>query len=239
MFEKNLIANEFAKFFATIGCTYAKQITQNSTQNLDYFMNTMKKNNSSMFLQATNKYELERIITNMKCKSSSSYDGISNKLLKEIYKPLLEPLVLVFNKSLSEGVFPDAMKEACVIPLFKCKDKLDKNNYRPISLLITISKVLEKIVYKRTYDFFTKHNLFFASQYGFRSKHRCENTIQELVGNVVKGYSKQEHTAAVFLDLSKAFDTLNHDILLRKLESYGVRGIVLDWFHSYLTNRSM
>ena len=239
VYEKQMIAQEFAKFFASIGVNYAKKITEDPVQTLDHFMSKMPTNLNSVYFYATNKVEIDKIIMNLKNKSSSGWDGISNKLLKEIKDCILEPLANIFNKSLTEGCFPTAMKEACVIPLFKNKCKTDKNNFRPISLLITISKVLEKIIYKRTYTFFEKHHLLYKSQYGFRANHSCENAIQELVGNIIKGFANDQHTAAIFLDLSKAFDTLDHDILLKKLEKYGIRGVALDWFKSYLNNRKI
>ena len=131
------------------------------------------------------------------------------------------------------------MKYAEVVPLYKGKEKDLSANYRPISLLVTISKILEKIVYKRTYNFLDTSGQLYSSQYGFRSKHSCENAISELIGQIVKGHERQEHTAAIFLDLSKAFDTLDHELLLKKLEIYGIRGTALDWFSSYLMDHSM
>ena len=106
------------------------------------------------------------------------------------------------------------MKLADVFPLFKSKSTLDPTNYRPISLLLTVSKLLEKIVYTRTYQFLTKMNQNYDSQYGFRSNHSCENALSELVGNILKQRESGEHTVCVFLDLSKAFDTLKHDVFM-------------------------
>ena len=129
------------------------------------------------------------------------------------------------------------MKLACVFPLHKAGHTDLDTNYRPISLLPVILKVLEHIIYKRTYNFLVNNSLLYTSQYGFRKYHSCEHAIQELVGSILKGNERNKHTAAIFLDLSKAFDTLNHEVLLCKLERYGIRGIALKWFHSYMSNR--
>ena len=152
---------------------------------------------------------------------------------------MLEPLTILFNKSLSEGVFPEVMKKADVIPLYKAKDNEETNNYRPISLLLTISKLLEKIMYKRTYRFLEDSKQIYKSQYGFRTAHSCENAISERVSEIIKGKQDRMYTLAVFLDLSKAFDSLEHDVLLSKLYKYGIRGVAYEWYKSYLTNRQM
>ena len=175
----------------------------------------------------------------MKQKKSSSYDKINNILLRELSDTLLFPLEIIFNQSLSQGIFPDIMKLAEVVPLYKMGNPHQTKNYHPISLLITLSKVLEKIIYSHVYTFLNESGQIYKSQYGFRSKHSCEHVIAELVGKIVKGKEKSEHTIAIFLDLSKAFDTLEHETLFKKLEIYGIRGVALNWFHSYLSNRSM
>ena len=137
------------------------------------------------------------------------------------------------------GTFPEMMKMAEVIPLYKGKCKFKPGNYRTISLLLTMSKILEKVLYKRTYAFLDNHNQIYLSQYGFRLKHSCENAIGDMVSQILKNQQQNKYTAALFLDLSKTFDTLNHKLLLNKLEIYGVQGIALDWFRSYLSGRKM
>ena len=125
---------------------------------------------------------------------------------------------MIFNQSIQTGVFPDAMKIAEIIYLYKGKEQDLVKNYRSISLLMTVSKVLEKIIHTRIYKFINKHNLLYESQFGFRSAHNCEQAVMELVGKLLQSKEVGEYTASIFLDLSKAFDSLNHEVLLMKLE---------------------
>ena len=156
------------------------------------------------------------MISSLKNKTSSGHDGISNKILKGIRDSIVEPFNIIFNKSLEEGVFPTEMKKADTVALYKSKDKDDKNNYRPISLLLTVSKLLEKIMYNRTDNFLTKYNQIYKSQYGFRTGYSCQDAIAELIGEIARNLDEGLHTIGVFLDLSKAFDTLQHEVLFDK-----------------------
>ena len=164
---------------------------------------------------------------------------INNITLKEIGEYICIPLAELFNESLMTGIFPETMKIAEVVPLYKGKSKHEVENYRPISLLLTISKLLEKIVYKRVYNFLISSNQLYESQYGFRKNHACEHAIGEFISEVVKNRQMGKITAGIFLDLSKAFDMLEHSVIFKKLERYGIRGNALDWFKSYLCNRKM
>ena len=131
------------------------------------------------------------------------------------------------------------MKSADVIPLFKGGNRMTLTNYRPISLLPTISKLLEKVMYSRTYDFLTKHNILFKNPYSVRKRHSCEHEHEQLIGEVCKGLESKKHTIALFIDLFKAFDTISHDILFSKMELYCIRGISLNLYKSYLSNHTM
>ena len=151
----------------------------------------------------------------------------------------MDPLTEIKNRSVQEGIFPDDMKWADTIPLYKTKERYYITNYWPISLLLTLSKILEKLVYKRTVRFLDCNNIIYYSQYGFREKHSCTDAVMELSTEILKSRENNLNTISMFLDLSKAFDTLDPKILLSKLEIYVMRGTVLNWFESYLTNRQL
>ena len=157
-------------------------------------------------------------------------------MLKRLDNALSYSLCIIFNQSISTSEFPDLMKLAEVVPLYKGKESNLAINYRMIFLLITISKVMEKIIYKQVCKFLEKNMILYESQYGFRNKRSCKQAITEFIGIILHAHKKGLHSASIFLNLSKAFDTLNHDILLNKLECYGIRGITNAWYRSYLDN---
>ena len=155
-----------------------------------------------MFATPTDPIEVNNLIVNLANKHSSGYDDISNHMLKWLHPVITEPLSIIFNLSIKQGIFPDYMKVVEVVPLHKGGDESLCNNYRPISLLITISKLLEKIIYKRTYSFLEKNNILFQSQYGFRTRHSCTDAISELVGEITNKEAIWLY-AELFLGISK------------------------------------
>ena len=148
-YDPDSITNEFCEFFSTVGKRFSADIRA-PENNTDYYLDKMTKSNTSLFLTPTNKEEIQYLINSLPNKTSSGHDSISNKLLKRLSPSLIEPLTIIFNKSLESGIFPEEMKKADVVPLYKSKAEHECTNYRPISLLLTISKLLEKLMYKRT-----------------------------------------------------------------------------------------
>ena len=134
---------------------------------------------------------------------------------------------------------PGNLKTAKIVPIFKSGDKTALNNYRPISILPAISKVLEKLVCNTLVGFLEENDILYKHQYGFRSKHSITHPVLQLIKDIADANDKntKDATLAVFIDLSKEFDTINHDILLYKLQFYGIRGICNSWFANYLSNR--
>lgn len=141
------------------------------------------------------------------------------------------------NQSLNTGIFPDLLKIAKVIPLHKKDDDTIFDNYRPISILPALSKVFERVMFNQIHGFFKFHNLYYDSQYGFREEHSTELASLELIDRLLVELDNGETPLSIFMDLSKAFDTLNHDILLYKLKYYGIVGPALELFKSYFKNR--
>ena len=173
---------------------------------------------NSCFLYPVNKKEIECLIKNLKSKHSKGPDGLSNNILKAIYPSILDALCTIFNKSLDCGQFPDSMKVAIVKPIYKSKSKYEITNYRPISLLPVISKVVQQ----RLTKFLDKNNVLYSGQYGFRKHRSTSDAISDLAGNVVDALDKGMFTIGVFLDMSKAFDSIDHETLFKKIEHYGI-----------------
>lgn len=191
----------------------------------------------SIFLNPTTACEITTIIAGLKNSDSKGYDELSVCLLKKCSYELVLPLTSIFNQSILEGTVPDQLKIAKVVPVYKSENRSLVSNYRPISVLPAISKILEKLVYNRVIDFINEHNILNDSQYGFRKKYSTYMALIDLTDSISECIDTGDVTVGIFLDLAKAFDTVNHKILLGKLSHYGIRGTALDWFCSYLNNR--
>ena len=165
------------------------------------------------------------------------HDHIPMHLVKNSFDIISKPLMYLINLSLEKGIFPNNLKTAKIIPIFKAGDVDIFTNYRPISILSSFSKIYEKIMYNRLLDFIQRFEILYSLQFGFRTKHSTSHALTHLVNKIATDIDQSKISIGVFLDLSKAFDTLNRDILFSKLENYGIRGVALNWIKSYFQNR--
>lgn len=228
------IANAFNNFFVNIGPNLGKNIPE---VNKDFNHYMKGHYNNSIFLTPIDGQEISNIISAFKSGKSSGYDGISPSIVKETSTTIISPLVSIFNKSICTGIVPDQLKIAKITPIYKSGEKKQFSNYRPISVLPCFSKVLERLIYNRLYSYISKNKILYSKQYGFRQNHSTEMALIELVDQISQSNDDKQFTIGIFIDLSKAFDTINHELLLKKLNYYGIRGLPLKWFANYLTNR--
>ena len=170
--------------------------------------------------------EVKQVISSLK-NSSAGWDEFPTFVAKKCVDGYIKPLTYLINTSFVEGIFPSELKLARVVPIFKGGDQAQLTNYRPISVLSFFSKVFEKIMYNHLLDFIDLNHIIYDHQYGFRQKHSTQQAIITLVDRITNSLDKGDIVISVFLDLKKAFDTVDHSTLLKKLYAYGIRGIQL------------
>lgn len=232
--------NAVNDYFSSVGQNLAQNTLsqlQTSELQLTDSISVNASPSNSLFLTPTDEFEITKIISGLKTASAPGSDMISNELLKRASHILASPIAHICNLSMSQGVVPNCFKIADICPIFKTGNKTAVSNYRPISLLPSLSKILEKVVNKRLLGFLESNNMLSSNQYGFRSGKSTEDAVVALVDHVTDCLDRSQKCIGVFLDLAKAFDTVSWPMLLRKLELYGVRGSTLDWFRSYLCDR--
>jgi hypothetical protein len=237
------IANAFNKYFLTIAKSINTKQIECSSHNLDntiplhYLMQSFKNPFPRIHLKSILTKEVENIIKRLKPKNSSGYDGISTKLLKMSSPFISSPLTHICNKSLSSEIFPDHLKYTVVLPLFKKGDKCNISNYGSISTLSSLSKVLEKVMFNQLQEHLNKYSILAEEQFGFRTKSTTNKAIYKLINENQEALNCKVVVGGIFFDLEKAFDCLNHNMLLSKLQFYGVNGKAKSWFESYVNNR--
>ena len=227
------ICQEFNKFFVDVGASTARNIPSSNEDPISFITGNYPM---SMVVDLTDVNEITNIVKSLK-NSSPGWDSFPVKILKAALPQLINPLLHVTNLSLQQGIFPNELKKARVIPLFKGGDQMLFTNYRPISVLPALSKLYERLMYNRIESYIERQSILSNSQFGFRPKHGPNLALIAAIDKVLQAQEKNNFVMGVFLDFSKAFDTVSHDILLRKLYRYGVRGLALNWLESYLSNR--
>ena len=231
--NKQEIANRFNDYFINVGLTLANKIPPAQRNYRDFLP---PNNLNSMYIKPVTCEEMKKIISKLN-EGAPGYDEVTAKCIKCVSENIIDPLVYLSNLSFNDGIFPCELKIAKVCPLYKAKDPMIFSNYRPISLLPIFSKIFERLMYNRLLKFLKKNNLLYKYQFGFLDNHSTYMPIMIMHDNITKALDKNEYAVGIFLDFQKAFDTVDHTILLDKLYIYGMRGIVLDWFRSYLNNR--
>ena len=225
------VAESFNETFVSISKTLAASI-----DNVPFTTHGMKTNEKSLFFYPADGTEISRIIKNLKNHKSPGLDGLTAEILKVSHDVIVEKLTHLLNESLKSGTFPHVLKAARVVPIYKSGKKSIRENYRPISVLLVLSKIFERVVHERLYNFMDKNKLLYPRQFGFRSKLSPNHALSDITEMI--GDNSNLDISCILLDLQKAFDTINHEFLLYKLEAHGVRGVCLDWFTSYLSKRS-
>lgn len=227
--------NEVNNFFVKIGKNLAENTIGISSQNLTEQLSPSTA--FSFVLLSTDIDEVTSILTGLRDACAVGWDNITNHILKTFKKSLAPPLTHIYQLCLEQGVFPTLLKKAVVIPIHKSGDKKCISNYRPISLLSGLSKVLEKLINIRLVKYLECNKLLSNNQFGFRPKRSTNQAVHELTNHLSNNLDKGIHSIGIFLDLAKAFDTISCSILLQKLETYGIRGNQLTLFSDYLSDR--
>ena len=178
------------------------------------------------------------VLNNLKTNKAIGLDKISARLLKDSSTVMTPILTRLYNRSLASCTFPSTWKSGKVTAIFKSDDQSNASNYRPITILPTISKVLEKAVHSQVYRYLIDNKILTPRQFGFRPKLSTEIALAHFTDTILTNMDKGLVTEAVFLDLDKAFDTVDHSLLFEKLGSYGLSNDSVNWFKSYLTNRN-
>ena len=232
--DKKLISESLNTYFTKIGESLASKFPGN---NYDYVQHLGLPAEQSILFYKISPTEIQSTIDKLKDSLSSGPDELHSKFILISSSILVPALEIIFNMSLQSGIYPNKLKIAKVMPIFKKGDSTQPCNYRPISILNTLNKIFEKILHARITKYINDFNILYKYQFGFREGHSTELDLIEIVDNIRYSLDSSNLTCGIYLDLTKAFDTVNHEILMGKLEHYGIRGKAFDLLKSYLDNR--
>lgn len=208
----------------------------NHTKNCALKKITYNKSNS-LFMKPININDLILIINSLKNTHSTGYDSINTKVVKRVSYSIAPVLCHIINLSLEKGVFPKTLKLTIITPIFKKEDKENMKFYRPIALIPVFAKIFERVIYNNLYNYFECNNIFTKDQFGFRKGRSTGTALYNFLQKIMTGLDNKQRMTAIYMDMSKAFDYVDHEILIDKLERYGVRGNSLNLLKSYLTDR--
>ena len=242
LINKREISNKFCSYFVNVGSTVSKSIQSLSSSTwkmFNFFPNLTQCNpsNCSFHFKSVDIADTLKILKEIRSSKSPGVDNIPATLLKDGAEELAAPISLLTDFSFKSGIFPTSEKIAKVTPIYKSGQKNIFCNYRPISVLNIVSKVIEKIAYKQLSDYFENNNLFTPKQFGFRRNRATHQAVTKLTDHIRTNMDNSKLTGVLYMDFSKAFDCVNHACLLSKLPFYGITGIELDWISDYLFNR--
>ena len=233
------MANNFNTFFAAIGHQLEQQIPSNQNE-YDEYINDYLQNTSNVPRFKFKNVSLADVIKlgkSIKPKMSAGPDNIPSKISKIMIMTIPQVYQSLINSSMNSGKIHQRLKEALIVPILKKGEKTSMTNYRPISLITSTSKILEKVITKQLRDHLTTNNLYFAAQFGFRPKHNTTMALLTCIEKFKKLLYQRKAVRSIFIDLTKAFDTVKHTILLDKLQAFGVKEVELIWFKNYLSSR--
>ena len=234
MYDDIQASNKFNEYFSNVGPTLAAKIGS-STNTFEHYL--PKCIHSSAVFDFTYPQEIEFIIQQLKSSNAVGEDDIVVKVVKAVAPIIATPLSHLVNNSIETGIFPCALKISKVIPIFKTGDQGLLSNYRPISILPIFSKVFERVIFLRLKAYLLKLEIPSKNQYGFQQNVSTYMAIVNVIDDITESIDKKLYSIGVFIDLAKAFDTVNHSILLQKLSNYGIRGLPYSLIKNYLTNR--
>ena len=232
------IPNAFNKYFIELGDELCNDIPPSVTIPEDYFLDFECPTNTLSYFKEISETEILKLLHGLSASKASGMDQISARILKIASHVIVPSLTSIFNQSIRTGIFPTDWKSARVTPIHKSGERCKMSNYRPISVISIVARIMEKLIHNQIYEYLIKSNLLSTSQHGFRPLHSTCTALLDITNRWYQNMDIGQLTGVVFLDLRKAFDTVNHEILLKKLNIYGIRGTALLWLRSYLTDRT-